>query len=95
MILEEQTLILRLIETGQQNGAEYAIEEGLLPLKDQQCLQSLVSDLQGADLKLRNPITSRASERDVESVMKKWLQLAADREGERKRRARSVESPVP
>lgn len=53
MILEQQTLILRLLQTAQQNGAEYAIEGGLLPLKDQQSLQSLETDLQGADFKLK------------------------------------------
>ncbi|KAK6328219.1 hypothetical protein J4Q44_G00001970 [Coregonus suidteri] len=154
VILEQQTLILRLLQTGQQNGAEYAIEEGLLPLKDQQGLQSLETDLQGADFKVKlinhlsliggcdvkdavwrlmrrtisnalaknmnwrgvnrkislaslqlrevliavvrkNPLTSRASESDVESVMKKWLQLAAYREGGRRRRDRSVAAPVP
>eukprot|EP00063_Salmo_salar_P060531 XP_014035366.1 PREDICTED: uncharacterized protein LOC106589651 isoform X2 [Salmo salar] len=154
MILEQQTLILRLLQTAQQNGAEYAIEGGLLPLKDQQSLQSLETDLQGADFKLKlinhlslvggcdvkdvvwrlmrhtisnalaknmnwrgvnrkislgglrlrdvliavvrkNPLTSKASESDVESVMKKWLQLAAYREGGRRRRDRSVVAPVP
>uniref|UniRef100_A0A673YC31 Uncharacterized LOC115201467 n=1 Tax=Salmo trutta TaxID=8032 RepID=A0A673YC31_SALTR len=154
MILEQQTLILRLLQTAQQNGAEYAIEGGLLPLKDQQSLQSLETDLQGADFKLKlinhlslvggcdvkdvvwrlmrhtisnalaknmnwrgvnrkislgslrlrdvliavvrkNPLTSQASESDVESVMKKWLQLAAYREGGRRRRDRSVVAPVP
>ncbi|KAL2097880.1 hypothetical protein ACEWY4_007087 [Coilia grayii] len=34
----------------------------------------------------KNPLASGASESDVESVMKRWLQLAADREGGRKRR---------
>ncbi|XP_042162120.1 uncharacterized protein LOC112224528 [Oncorhynchus tshawytscha] len=154
MILEQQTLILRLLQTAQQNGAEYAIEGGLLPLKDQQSLQRLETDLQGADFKLKlinhlslvggcdvkdvvwrlmrhtisnalaknmnwrgvnrkislgslrlrevliavvrkNPLTSKASESDVESVMKKWLQLAAYREGGRRRRDRSVVAPVP
>ncbi|XP_064806415.1 uncharacterized protein LOC135523574 isoform X2 [Oncorhynchus masou masou] len=149
MILEQQTLILRLLQTAQQNGAEYAIEGGLLPLKDQQSLQRLEIDLQGADFKLKlinhlslvggcdvkdvvwrlmrhtisnalaknmnrkislgslrlrevliavvrkNPLTSKASESDVESVMKKWLQLAAYREGGRRRRGRSVVAPVP
>ncbi|XP_029541507.1 uncharacterized protein LOC115144609 [Oncorhynchus nerka] len=153
MILEQQTLILRLLQTAQQNGAEYAIEGGLLPLKDQQSLQRLETDLQGADFKLKlinhlslvggcdvkdvvwrlmrhtisnalaknmnwrgvnrkislgslrlrevliavvrkNPLTSKASESDVESVMKKWLQLAAYREGGRRRRDRSVVAPV-
>ncbi|CDQ63745.1 unnamed protein product [Oncorhynchus mykiss] len=154
MILEQQTLILRLLQTAQQNGAEYAIEGGLLPLKDQQSLQRLETDLQGADFKLKlinhlslvggcdvkdvvwrlmrhtisnalaknmnwrgvnrkislgslrlrevliavvrkNPLTSKASESDVESVMKKWLQLAAYREGGRRRRDRSVVAPMP
>lgn len=43
----------------------------------------------------KNPLTSKASESDVESVMKKWLQLAAYREGGRRRRDRSVVAPVP
>ncbi|KAL2096964.1 hypothetical protein ACEWY4_006171 [Coilia grayii] len=34
----------------------------------------------------KNPLASGASESDVESVMKRWLQLATDREGGRKRR---------
>ncbi|KAA0721245.1 hypothetical protein E1301_Tti018142 [Triplophysa tibetana] len=34
----------------------------------------------------RNPLTANAAETDVEGTMKRWLQLAADREGGRKRR---------
>uniref|UniRef100_A0AAZ3PK79 DUF4806 domain-containing protein n=1 Tax=Oncorhynchus tshawytscha TaxID=74940 RepID=A0AAZ3PK79_ONCTS len=153
-VFAEDKHIYPVSPSAQQNGAEYAIEGGLLPLKDQQSLQRLETDLQGADFKLKlinhlslvggcdvkdvvwrlmrhtisnalaknmnwrgvnrkislgslrlrevliavvrkNPLTSKASESDVESVMKKWLQLAAYREGGRRRRDRSVVAPVP
>ncbi|XP_045903186.1 uncharacterized protein LOC123969648 [Micropterus dolomieu] len=40
----------------------------------------------------RNPFTSSAAEKEVEGTMKRWLQLAADREGGRKRRLLSKEN---
>uniref|UniRef100_A0A667YNN4 Uncharacterized protein n=1 Tax=Myripristis murdjan TaxID=586833 RepID=A0A667YNN4_9TELE len=35
----------------------------------------------------KNPLTAKASEHEIELWIKRWLQLAADREGGRKRRA--------
>lgn len=40
----------------------------------------------------RNPITGAAAEAEVEKVMKRWLQLAADRDGGRKRRLLAKEN---
>ncbi|XP_048828365.1 uncharacterized protein LOC125705993 [Brienomyrus brachyistius] len=37
----------------------------------------------------KNPLMSKATDHDVESVMKRWLQLALDREGGRKRRQKT------
>ncbi|KAL1006947.1 hypothetical protein UPYG_G00079520 [Umbra pygmaea] len=53
MVLEQQTLILRLIQPSQQNAAEYAMEDGLLPLMDQQGLQRLETDLLEAEFKVK------------------------------------------
>ncbi|XP_076852732.1 uncharacterized protein LOC143523316 isoform X2 [Brachyhypopomus gauderio] len=39
----------------------------------------------------RNPITAKATDMDVERCMKRWLQLAGDREGGRRARMRSSE----
>lgn len=131
--------------------SQFEIDEGLQPVKDQQGLQSLESQLQesdfrsklikhlsligGSDVKdtvwrlmkhlitntlakdtnwrgvngktsmaslhlktaviaavRKNPLTSRASEREVEMFMKRWLQLSADREGGRRRRAKILAS---
>ncbi|TNN56495.1 hypothetical protein EYF80_033292 [Liparis tanakae] len=41
----------------------------------------------------KNPLTLKASEREVEMSMKRWLQLAADREGGRRRRAQIPSAP--
>ncbi|KAJ8011808.1 hypothetical protein DPEC_G00062090 [Dallia pectoralis] len=52
MVLDQQTLILRLIQPSQQNAAEYAIEDGLLP-PDGPSLQRLETDLLKAEFKVK------------------------------------------
>ncbi|XP_056275980.1 uncharacterized protein LOC130197360 isoform X2 [Pseudoliparis swirei] len=131
MILEQQTRILQILHARKQDASQFEIDEGLLPVRDQQGLQRLESQLQesdfrsklinhlsligGSDVKdtvwrlmkhtisntlaketnwrgvngktsmaslqlktaviaavRKNPLTSRASEREVEMFMKRW-----------------------
>jgi len=41
----------------------------------------------------RNPLTCRATDADVASVVKEWLKHARDRDGGRSRRSRGAAAP--
>ena len=53
MILDQQKHILHLLKARQQDVSEYQINDDLLPVKDQQGLKNLESQLQESDFRMK------------------------------------------
>lgn len=51
MILEQQTRILQILHARKQDASQFEIDEGLLPVRGQQGLQRLESQLQESDFR--------------------------------------------
>ncbi|XP_041915767.1 uncharacterized protein LOC121680446 [Alosa sapidissima] len=79
-------LIGRVISNGLAKGLNWRGVNGKTSLASLHLKEVIIAAVR------RNPLSAGSSEATVEAVMKRWLQLAADREGGRKRRLLAKEN---